>query len=244
VPIQYVVNFPVAFLNWTEDTLTSRQQLIKDNTHLKAQLILLEARLQQQNAIEADNQQLKALLRSTSGVQGKVLEAQLLAVASEPSVRQVVLNKGTVDHVYIGQPVIDPYGVIGQVIEVGKLTSRAMLLTDAQSAIPVQVLRTGVRSIAVGEGVLDSMRLLHVPETTDIRVGDQLITSGLGQHFPYGYPVGKVVTVNKDPGSTFMDIKVLPSGHLNHSRLVLLVWPVVTMNTSATQTEKKYVSKK
>jgi rod shape-determining protein MreC len=153
------------------------------------------------------------------------LVAQLLAVATDPFVKQVVLDKGHKDKVFVGQPVLDAYGVMGQVIQVGPLTSRVLLISDSHSGVPVQVARNGVRAIAVGDAYTGKLRLMNVQHTVDIRPGDVLITSGLGQNYPEGYPVGQVTHVSKDPGLQFVTIAVEPAAHLDRSRGVLLVWP-------------------
>jgi len=114
---------------------------------------------------------------------------------------------------------------MGQVIEVGRFTSRVMLITDPNSAVPVQVSRNGIRAIAMGKGYSDRLELINVSNTTDIRVGDKLITSGLGLRFPVGYPVGEVSAVEHISGKQFASITITPSAHLAQSLQVLLVWP-------------------
>ena len=163
-------------------------------------------------------------MQSSRQIKGKTLIAELLAVDSEPFVRQVVLNKGTRDGVYVGQPVIDASGVMGQVTEAGPITSRVILINDPHSGVAVQNARNGMRAMAVGDSYTGKLRLMYVPKTADIREGDIFITSGLGGHYPEGYPVGKVVTVKKDPASQFTDIYMQPSARLDNTRQVLLVW--------------------
>jgi rod shape-determining protein MreC len=167
---------------------------------------------------------LKALLQSSRQIKNKTLIAELLAIASEPFVNQVIINKGKQDGVYVGQPVLDANGVLGQVIQAGPLTSRVLLINDPHSGVAVQNGRNGTRAVAVGDSYSDKMRLLYVPKTADIKVGDIFITSGLGGRFPEGYPVGKVVNINTDPAHEFATVYLQPSAHLNSSRQVLLVW--------------------
>ena len=224
-PIQYIVSLPINITNNIIGDFISQQTLLKDNTHLKAQLSILNAKLQKQFAIESENKQLRALLQSSAHIGRKVSEAQLLAVASNPFARQIILNKGSNDGVFVGQPVLDAHGIMGQVVQITLLTSRVMLITDTQSAIPVQISRNGIRAIAVGNSHLGLLTLAHVTDTTDIKTNDILITSGLGQKYPFGYPVGRVISVQHKPGEQFANILVKPSAYLNRSRLVLLVWP-------------------
>ncbi len=224
LPIQYLVSLPINLANDVIQEISSQQRLINENADLKTTVIFLKAQAQKQAAIESENQQLRELLQSSNDRSDWVSEAQLLAIAPDPFVHQVVINKGTNANVFVGQPVLDAYGVMGQVVQVEPLTSRVLLLTDPESAIPVQVERNGVRAIAVGDASTGLMKLQHVTDTTDIQEGDQLITSGLGERYPFGYPVGTVFSVIHHPGGSFTTILVTPSAHLTRSRLVLLVW--------------------
>lgn len=224
-PLQYMVSWPIQMVDKIRDTVSTRDALMKENLDLKAEQLRLRAQVQRLSAIELENDQLKALTRSSSQIQGRVLVAQLLAVSSDPFMKQVVLDKGSRDEVYVGQPVLDASGVMGQVIQVGPLTSRVLLINDMHSGVPVQVMRNGIRAIAVGDAYSGKLRLVNVPQTADVSKGDMLITSGLGGNYPEGYPVGKVTYVDKDPSLQFATINVDPSAHLDRSRGVLLVWP-------------------
>ncbi|MEK6731598.1 MAG: rod shape-determining protein MreC [Pseudomonadota bacterium] len=226
-PVQYAVDLPIDMTNTIISDFSTQQQLLKDNASLHAQVLLLQAQLQKQYAIVSENKQLKELLSASDQASGQVLEAQLLAISTDPFLHQVILDKGTKDGVFQGQPVLDSSGVMGQVIQADVFTSRVMLLTDPKSAIPVQIKRNGIRAIAEGTGGADNLlKLIYVTNTTDIEVGDELVTSGLGQCYPVGYPVGTVITVSHPADSQFAEIIVVPSARLNRSRLVLLVWPV------------------
>jgi rod shape-determining protein MreC len=143
----------------------------------------------------------------------------------DPYRHQIELNKGTLDHLFEGQPLLDSQGVMGQLIHVGPFTSTAMLITDPSHAIPVQVNRNGLRTIALGTGTIDRLELPHIPDNADIRVGDLLVTSGLGGRFPPGYPVAEVIDVEQDPGRAFSHVTARPRALLDRSREVLVVWP-------------------
>jgi len=134
------------------------------------------------------------------------------------------VNKGELDGVYKGQPVLDAQGLMGQVIEVLPYTSRVILIADSNHAIPVQVNRNGVRAIAVGSGQLNELVLIYVPDTADIKAGDMLVSSGLGNRFPQGYPVGVIKSVEHDPGEPFAIVSAEPSAYLDRSRHLLLVF--------------------
>ncbi|HTM62947.1 MAG TPA: rod shape-determining protein MreC [Gammaproteobacteria bacterium] len=223
-PLRYVVNLPAQLIDKFTTVVRTHESLVRENAILKADRLRLNVRLQRFNAIESENNYLKSLLQSSRKVQGKTLIAELLAVASEPFLNQVTLDKGKTDGVYVGQPVLDAHGVMGQIIEAGPVTSRVMLINDTRSGIAVQNVRSGIRAVAAGDNYSDRLRLMYVPKTADIRIGDLFLTSGLGDHYPEGYPVGKVVMVNKDPARQFAEIYLQPSAHIDTSRQVLLIW--------------------
>ncbi len=224
-PVQFAVHWPLQLVGWIDSSVTSHQSLLQENADLRAEQILLRAQVQQLISLEKENKQLRALLQSTPRVQGKVVAAQLLAVDTDPFNQEVILDGGSRAGFYVGQPVLDANGVMGQIIKVGPLTSLVLLLTDTRSAIPVQVSSNGIRAIAKGTGTADGLVLLNIPKTTEIKSGELLVSSGLGQRFPQGYPVGTVKNVISRPGDHFAEITVTPAAHLDRSRLVLLVWP-------------------
>lgn len=222
-PIQFSVSKPIEVAEWLKASFSTHQQLTQQNANLKSQLLLQKAEMQKIISLQKENKQLRALLRSTPNLQTNYQVAQILAISLEPFLAQVVLDKGKDDLVYIGQPVLDSTGLMGQVIQIGSLTSRVMLVSDSRSAVPVQDERTGIRAIMVGQGSNRPLKLINVPQTSDIRVGDELTTSGLGLKFPVGYPVGVVIKVKNQPGQHFSSITVRPSANLQKSRQVLLI---------------------
>lgn len=223
-PLQYLVSLPTQLIDTLKSVISTHDELIKENLRLKSDQLLLQSQLQRSLAIESENNYLKALLQSSRQVKAKTLIAELLAVDFEPFVNQVMLNKGSRDGVYVGQPVLDATGVMGQVIQVGPITSRVLLVNDPLSGISVQNARNGMRAIAIGDTYSGKIRLRYVPKTADIRMDDIFLTSGLGDHYPEGYPVGKVIAVDKNPAHQFATIYIQPSAHLDSSRQVLLVW--------------------
>ncbi len=223
-PIQYVVDWPIELFDRVIDNFTRQQSLIKENASLKVQELLLRAQLQKLITLEKENAQLRKLLNPTIHTDTKMLAARVLAVDSEPYAHELVIDQGSQSGLYVGQPVVDANGIMGQIVGVGLLTSRVMLLTDPRSAIPVEVARNGVRSLVVGTGSPDYLAMKYVPETTNVKVGDRLVSSGLGQRFPIGYPVGSVASIKRQPGDSFSTILVKPSASVNRSRLVLLLW--------------------
>ena len=195
----------------------------------------LKRKLQQLGALAAENVRLRQLLNSAKIISDRVLVAELISVSPDPLIHSVTLNKGSADGVYAGQPLLDAHGLMGQVTEVGEFQSRALLITDATHALPVQVNRNGVRAIIEGVGDLYRLDLRHLANTVDIREGDLLVSSGLGQRFPVGYPVAEVVSVERDPGQPFAQVQVRPKAQLNRSRHVLLVFSETEYQRSRVQ---------
>lgn len=225
-PLQYVIDAPLRFLNKVDQGVTTQSVLRADNIKLQSQQLFLEAKLQRFDALESENRQLSQLLSASEHLKKQRIElARLLLVNADPLLNEVLLDKGQNDGVYIGQPVIDADGIMGQVISVDLLTSRVLLLTDFRSAIPVQDVRSDARGILVGRGRLAKLTLRDTPGTVDIKVNDLLVTSGLGGHYPPGYPVGLVSSVNMNVAAQFASIQVTPSAQLNRNRPVLLIWP-------------------
>lgn len=223
-PLQYMVSLPTQLIDDFRIAFSTREKLVTENFQLKMDQLQMRAQLQRLQAVEKENNSLKALMLSAQQMNGKTLIAELLAVNSDPFINQVVLNKGSRDGVYVGQPVLDANGVMGQVTQVGPITSRVILLSDPHSGIALENARTGMRAFAVGDSYTGKIHLMYVPKTTDIRPGDSFITSGLGDHYPQGYPVGKVIQYKKDPAHQFATVVLEPSAHLDSSRQVLLLW--------------------
>lgn len=225
-PIYLVADAPQEISRWFTQVTTDEQTILEQNTELKKEKILLEARLQKLKALEAENLRLRNLLDSSFKVGERVLIAELSSVELDPYRQQIVISKGTRSGVFKGQPVLDANAVMGQVISTSPLHSTVMLITDASHALPVQVLRNGLRTVAVGTGNIDSLNLPFLARNADIRPDDQLVTSGLGGIFPPGYPVGTVKSVTQEPGQHFATISAEPLAHLDRAREVLLVWTI------------------
>ena len=223
-PVRVVVDLP--FSTWAKmsDTFAEREVLIAENRQFRRERLETEARLQRLDALEAENARLRELLDSTARIGSRALVAEILAVDLDPYRQRFDLNRGLVDGVYVGQALIDAQGVVGQVVRVGPLTSEAVLITDADHAVPVSVNRNGVRTIAVGTGDSSRLRLPYLTNNADVVVGDLLISSGLGGVFPAGYPVGRVLEVQRRPDQAFAEILAEPVSSLDRDREVLLVW--------------------
>ncbi|KTD20406.1 rod shape-determining protein MreC [Legionella lansingensis] len=224
-PLQFAVDYPVRVVGWLQSLVSAKKALINENMQLRYQQTLLEAELQKLLVIKEENSQLRELLLTSSKAKMQAMAAQILAVDTSSSRQLVVLNKGKRDGVYAGQPVLDAKGVMGQIIDVGSMTSTVLLISDSKSAVPVRNNRTGERAILVGTNNVSQLSLINLPRTSSINKGDLLVTSGLGRLYPEGYPVGRVEAVKSIPGEAFIKVDVSPIALLNRNRLVLLVWP-------------------
>ena len=223
-PIQLVVDAPVRFWGWLGHSTTSRNELELELGRIKAERLLTNARLQRLTALEAENVRLRSLLEARSRVRDEVRVAEILAVDANPYEHNLVIDIGSRDGVYNGQAIVDANGVVGQVIETGVMTAQAVLISDADHALPVEVNRNGLRTIAVGTGEIDRLDLPFLPNNADIRAGDLLVTSGLGGAFPAGYPVAVVSSVTRVPQEPFADVMATPSAALDQVREVMLIW--------------------
>lgn len=224
-PIQLVVELPGSMSDWFNESLATRRKLQEEIDSLRTQYFMQQAQMQKFSALQEENIRLRELLDSSFEIGEKVLIAELMSVNLDPYKHQVMINKGELHDIYPGQPLVDAEGVMGQVVHAGPYSSTAMLITDTSHAIPVQVNRNGLRSIALGSGTINRLELPYIPNSADIQPGDLLITSGLGGRFPPGYPVATVTAVQHDPGNAFASVVATPLAHLNRSREVLLIWP-------------------
>lgn len=223
-PLQYTIDLPIKLYYWADESLSSRQELLEKNREFEERHLENRVQLQKLDIIEKENDRLRKLLGAIPKTTERLLVAEIVNVDVDPYRQLILLNKGTNNDVYQGQPIIDAQGIMGQVVHVGPMSSTAMLITDASHAIPVQVNRTGLRAIAFGSGKTDQLNLLHLPHSVDIKVGDLLITSGLGGTFPPNFPVAIVSKVEHPAGEPFSLIEAKPHAQLDKSREVLLVW--------------------
>lgn len=222
-PLQVIVDSPVRGTSWAAESVKTRRQLLSDNQNLYEQNRRLNTLILQQQSLEAENQRLRELLNSSRRLPQGFVAARLLAVDMNPFRQEVIIDKGKQDGITQGMAFVDANGVMGQVIRVHRNHAEGMLVSDPAHAVPVQVLRNGLRSIATGTGKTDQLTLLYLPINADIREGDTLVTSGLGLRFPPDYPVALVASIERPPGEAFAIIKATPMAALDRSREVLLV---------------------
>jgi rod shape-determining protein MreC len=204
--------------------VSSRETLRADKAKLEAELRLANFRLQRYEALEAESQRLRALRDNTADVANRFVVGDIMDLDIDAFRERVLVDKGARDGVFVGQAVLDAGGVFGQVARVEELTSEVILVSDAAHAIPVQVNRNGLRTIAVGTGDMSRLKLPYLSTSADVIAGDLLVTSGLGGGFPAGYPVGTVAEVKRDPAQSLAEVEVRPAAALDRSREVMFVW--------------------
>jgi len=224
-PIQYAADLPRTMFNDFYSLFSTRDQLLSSNQSLKREVMTLKSDLILLDQYREENQRLRKLLGSEFVRDEKKVVTEVMAVDTSPYRHQVVIDKGRTDGVYEGQPVINEKGIVGQVTFVAAHNSRVLLLIDPNNAIPVQNIRNDIRVIASGNGQSDEIQLEHIPTSTDINVGDMLVTSGLGGVYPEGYPVAYITDVDKDTRREFASIKAKPVVDFDRLRYLLLIWP-------------------
>ncbi len=227
-PVYWLGNAPYQFSDWVAGLFTTREDLRQENEALRARLLILERRALKYAALASENNELRRLMNSSEVLDDRVIVGEVVGVSPDPFSHEIIINKGRRDGLDNGQAILDAHGLMGQVVQASQLTSRVLLVSDSSHAVPVEVVRNGLRAVLLGTGDTDALELVHVPDTADIREGDLLVSSGLGGRFPRGYPVATVTSITKEPGEPFMSIQATPKAELNQSRLVLVVFPPET----------------
>lgn len=223
-PIQFTADIPARlgtlidlWLQSEESVRGAYNQVVDENARLRF-------RLQRMQSLEMENRDLRRILSAPQRGDTRMLVGELMGVSLDPYKQSILVNRGAVDGLFVGQSVFDPEGLLGQVSEVMPVTSAVTLITDPGHALPVQVSRNGLRAIALGTGKPDRLRIVYLTPNDDIRVGDRLVTSGLGGRFPAGYPVARVTEVVEDAGEPFLNVSATPIARIAHNKHVLLVW--------------------
>jgi len=234
-PLRVVVDAPLAAWRWIRDSSESRNELRLENSRLNAERLLTHARLQRYSALEAENARLRGMLEARTRVTDEVRVAGIMSVSANPFRHVLVIDKGRNDGVYDGQAMVDANGVVGQVIETGIFSAQAVLISDPDHALPVEINRNGLRTIAVGTGEFDRLDLPFLPNSADVSEGDLLVTSGLGGAFPAGYPVAVVASVTRIPQEPFAAVSAEPAAKLNQVREIMLIWSIAGEEDTETE---------
>jgi len=223
-PVQLAVDLPFRAWDWVTGSFADRSRLRQENLELTARLRLANLQLQRFAALEDENRRLRDMRENSAGVAERALVTSILNVDLDPFRHRVLLDKGAADGVFKGQAVLDAEGIFGQVSKVNAKTAEAILISDAEHAIPVQSNRSGLRTIAVGTGDPDRLSLPFVTIEADLKPGDLLLSTGMGGVFPPGYPVAEVTRVDRAASATFALVEARPTALLDRDREVLLVW--------------------
>jgi rod shape-determining protein MreC len=223
-PVWWLASLPARLIASSEAAFSNQTRLNRQNVDLQQQLLLARARIEKLQSLSQENENLRGLLGGTRGDRLAVQLAGILDVDLDPVQQRIVLDIGANQGVHVGQIVIDAGGVLGQVIAVTPTSATALLITDPDAAVPVQAARSGLRLIVYGTGRSDRLTVPNIPQSGDIKVGDELITSGIGGRFPAGFPVGRVTGLSPDASHAFVAATVSPAARLDRSGSVLLVW--------------------
>ncbi len=236
-PLRLVVDAPARLWDWSSERLRSRTDLQQEVEQLRREQLVIRARLLATNSLQAENARLREMLDAREKVEDRVRVAEIMAVDANPFRHSLIIDVGIGDGVYEGQAIVDQVGVIGQVIEPGLLTSEALLISDPGHALPVEVNRNGLRTIAYGTGEFNRLDLPGLANNADIREGDLLVTSGLGGAFPSGYPVAVITQVTRMPQQAFADVSAEPVAALNQVREIMLVWSTPPVDSDSSDDE-------
>ncbi len=224
-PVQYLAVIPEQTMDRLAYLATTRSALRDENKILKQELESQQMAIQRLNFLENENARLRKLLGSEVRQASRRMAAEVVAVATDPFSHQVVINKGSINGVYVGQPVLDNRGIVGQIMSVGRGTARVLLLADQSHAIALRSERNDIRVLAKGTGDLQKLELMFIPHSSDLQVGDKLMSSGLGGVFPEGYPVAEITSIKRDERLQYAKVFARPYAELDRVRTLLLLWP-------------------
>jgi len=230
-PVFHIVGWPSQALQSVNQHTRAREELINENQQLSQQLLKAAGFIQTHAALQQENQRLRDLLEASQGRAYDFAFAEIILVDLDPFSHKIWVDRGVNEGVVIGQAVIDGLGVVGQVEDVHRYSSTVRLISDPDHALPVQINRTGLRTVAYGSGETSHLLMPNVPLQADVSPGDMIVTSGLGDRFPPGFPVGEVASVVRDSGEAFATVYVRPFASLDRGREVLLVEPQITVGS-------------
>ena len=232
-PFYAVVQAPFDLWNWLTASFVDRDELRAENEQLSEELRVARIKALQFESLNEENRRLRAIRSASQGIGERTLIAEIIHIDVDPFRHRVRINKGADDEVFKGQPVLDAFGIVGQVTRVDRYSAEIILISDNEHATPVQVNRNGIRTIAVGTGDVNKLTLPFLTVESDVKQDDLLVSSGLDGIFPAGYPVARVTKVQRDPSQTFAVVEAKPLAQLDRAREVLLLWPQPPVETAA-----------
>lgn len=223
-PIYALASYPVLSREWLNQQTKSEAQLRRENTAIQAELLQAQVRLQKLSELSAENNRLRGLLDTPLIIDGRMQIAEVIGTDADPLRHIIIINRGSVDHLKVGQTVLDDKGIMGQLVDVYPHSSRVMLLSDKEHSLSVRLERTGMRAIVSGKGDLGQLKMDYVPTSANIKIGDKVFSSGLGEHFPAGYLVGTVSKVSRHTSGEFAEIGVQPAAQLASGHHVVILF--------------------
>ncbi|EPG8112942.1 rod shape-determining protein MreC [Acinetobacter baumannii] len=223
-PIYALASYPVLSREWLNQQTKSETQLRRENTAMQAELLQAQVRLQKLSELSAENTRLRGLLDTPLIIDGRMEIAEVIGTDVDPLRHIIIINRGAMDHLKVGQTVLDDKGIMGQIINVYPHSSRVMLLSDKEHSLSVRLERTGMRAIVSGTGDLGRLKMEYVPTSANIQVGDKVLSSGLGEHFPAGYAVGTVAKIRRHNSGEFAEIDVTPAAQLATGHHVVVLF--------------------
>lgn len=223
-PLYAVIQAPFQAWNWLTGSFADRSRLRRENAELTDELRTARVKLLRFDALTEENRRLRAIRNASQGIGERTLIAEIVRIDVDPFRHRARINKGSEDGVFKNQPVLDAFGIVGQVTSVDRIGAEIILISDNEHAIPVQVNRDGIRTIAVGTGDIHRLSLPFLTVESDVKAGDLLVSSGLDGVFPAGYPVATITKVDRGPAETFAIVEAKPLAQLDRSREVLLLW--------------------
>lgn len=223
-PFQLIVDFPSQVTTGIGNFFTTHKTLASENQHYRKQIEFYAAQQQMFQSIKRENEALRRQLKSKDKIHNKFSMADILNIATDNFRHESTINAGSAENVFVGQAVLTEGNIYGQIIEVAPSVATIMQLTDTNHAIPVHNKRNGMRALAVGTGIVNTLELEAITANADIRKGDIFISSGLGKLFPPDYPVAEVTEVEYEPGDPFVTVTAKTYANYDMTRHVLLVW--------------------
>ncbi|HXV07425.1 MAG TPA: rod shape-determining protein MreC [Burkholderiales bacterium] len=222
-PLQQLSSVPSRMTRWIGEVAVSHSHLRQENEQLRQRGLLDAAALQNQHALAAENGHLRQLLAMRERVPRELTAAEILSAPRDPFTRRVVVDKGSQHGVRAGAAVVDRVGVVGQVTRVFPWLSEVTLITDKEQAVPIQVLRSGLRGVTFGIGDDSTLELRFMPVNADIQNGDVLVTSGIDGTYPPGLPVAVVSKIERNTAYAFARITCVPAAGVNSYSQLLIV---------------------
>ena len=223
LPIQVAANAPKKIINNLKNKLNDRESILTENQLLKKENIQLYSKVQQTYKLEAENKRLFELLKAKPEDGKNFIFADIISVNQDRDKHQIIINKGSMDGIELGAAIADSKGIIGHIVRDQVLASGVLLISDPEHGIPIEIARNGLRAIAIGIGPYDEIILNNLPNNSDIKINDVLITSGLGGRYPEGYPVAIISNIERVKGDSYLSIGAKPIANLKNINEVLVI---------------------